>query len=325
LSLEPELRIPIAMMEGVTFGGTSNTQPKRGYSRQAGGGDAGGMPEDNALWEMTDIRERDTNQVKLLWHYDEHPYIRQVAFLCDASVLFLSRQHNDMHVLDISGVTSKLPLPMTYVAPMGLCTSSDGKALAIVDKIGNRESKLYIYRHWGTWTVSELLSPTNLESVCMTNDCKTFISNLMWEKIVKLDQDGQQIWEKSLSGGGTHRPFLDTDENGRVVVSNPKTGLVTILNACGHVIKEFPTEYIKQPRGVCFTSRGLVMVADKEGVHDKDDRTSRRTPTVSLFTADGAYNRCVVKLEASPLHIAIYRDQYLAVATQSRGLYVYYI
>jgi DNA-binding beta-propeller fold protein YncE len=252
------------------------------------------------------------SHAKLLWHYTGHKTIRDLAFISDGSVVFITqgRKYTELCLVDRDGQPGTLPFPAAFTRPLKLASSIDGKTLAVTDWRGDAHSVVILRHDADLWTSWDITTSKQVHSIAVmsTSEC---VCSVGYDTVVRY-RGGKSKWTKSLPGSGMmFLPYLAMYVTGDVIISNPNNNEVSVLNSKGKLEARFPSRFIKWPTGICVNSHGNVLVADQA------------SDVISMFTVGGVFVREVVQLDTQPLDIDLYEDRYLAVSTGDNGILMY--
>ena len=147
------------------------------------------------------------------------------------------------------------------------------------------------------------------ECVCTTRVTATSGNIMMY------NTEGEQVWTKELphtaTGTRSSRVILSTTPSSLIVMCDQNTQNVTVLDASGQELREFPPGFIQKPTSMCVDSQGDVLIYD-DANH-----------TISLFCINGTYVKKILKPDERFEAISVSRDAYLLCKRNHCGLYLY--
>ena len=213
-----------------------------------------------------------------------------------------------------------LPFPTFLTQPLSVYGSPDGTHLAIIDQSeGKRHIIVYskTSRGWSNRKITTTekvvrvaMLPTG-ECVCTTGITATSGNVMMY------NTEGEKVWTKDLPhlapGATPCLVTLSTTPSGLIVMCNENTYKVSVLDASGKSLHQFPTEFIKEPWATCVDSQGDVLVYDAAN------------QTASLFCVDGTFVRKLLTHDVGFTGLSVFRDQYMLGCNHGNGLYLYKI
>ena len=270
-------------------------------------------------------------QLKLLWQIQNPSAAVDIAFLCDRSLLYILQPTDpedhikQLHALEASGRPCDLPFSVALKSPQSVSSTNEGKTIVILDRIYGDESCIYVFQKersrspWLTTNTIDVVLMQWLDKVCSVSasqfSCTTYVDNL----VVAFNERGKKSWEYRLAEEypNIEGKCIDTDPDGNLVVSCPKhdhrNGSTILIDKNGRIINMFPPELLHDPRGVCFTGKRHLIVADwgSDGVF--------------LFSSDWVFIRKVVSLDKKPTCLALLNDKLLAIAFEDGTIKAYSI
>ena len=279
------------------------------------------------------ICQRQEKQSRLMWNHANSSDICDVTFLYDRTLVYISASDNPpvdyektIRAVSAKGRPEDPPLPGVYTSPQSLSSSDDGRTVTMLDRLDGDVNVILVFRNKPSvecWIQTEKISlivmqwldkvvPIGTDQI----SCSTFVGNL----VVTFDRRGNHLWKYSVcpETPNVDGKCMDADTTGTLVISRPSTrvkgGSVILLDNIGDVIREFPSEIVGNPCGVCFTSHGHVLVADWGG------------RAVLLLTAEGVVVRKVLTLDKKPSAITVHNnDRYIAIVFVDKTINIYSI
>ena len=271
---------------------------------------------------------RNSKKCKLKWQNKDHPHVHDATFFGDGFIVYITYEKKDgvaqwdtrkLRVRDLKGNVADLPFPTFLNQPHAVCGSPDG--LAIRDSSeGKRHIIVYSKTSRG-WSNRKITTTENVQRVAMlpTGECvcTTTFSTEYGRKMMMYNTEGETVWTKDLPhpppGATSYGVTLSTTPSGMIIMCDPNTHKVSVLDASGQHLQEFPTEFIKMPLDTCVDSQGDVLV------YDGANRT------VSLFCVDGTFVKKLLTHDVWFGGLSVFRDQYLLGCSGDAGLYLYKI
>ena len=187
----------------------------------------------------------------------------------------------------------------------------------MLDCVGDEESLVVVYSNTSQglmkrqFTTTEKVERVTLlpagECVCTTD--------MPHSRIVMFNREGDQVWSKSLPcaspDAATYPVLLRATPSGLIIVCDLNTHRVTVLDATGNQLREFPPDTIERPYCMCVDTEGDVLIYD-DAKH-----------AVSLFSIDGTYIKKILTTDVGFGVMSLFQDRYMLCKNTLCGLYLY--
>ena len=270
-----------------------------------------------------DTGVRKSNKCELMWHNKDHPSVPDATFIENGLIVYITFSSKDevtrkLRARDLKGNVADLPFPLFVEFPQAVYGSPDGTRLAIIDWSGGKHHIIVYSKTSRGWSNRKITTTENIERVAMlpTGECVCYADvSADSGKVLMYNTEGELVWTKDLPHRASPRILfpvtLSTTPSGLIIVCDKNTHKVTVLDASGQQIHEFPAEFIKDPWATCVDSQGDVLVYDLAN------------QTVSLYCIDGTFVKNILKHTAFLAGLNVFRDHYLLCNGGTEGLHLY--
>ena len=272
---------------------------------------------------------RNSKKCELIWNNKDHPHVHDATFFSDGFIVYITYENKDgvaqwdtckLRVWDLKGNVADLPFPTFLTKPVSVNGSPDGTHLAIIDWSGGKRHIIVYSKTSRGWSNRKITATENVQRVAMlpTGECVcTTRVTATSGNVMMYNTEGEKVWTKDqphpAPGATSYAATLSTTPSGLIVMCDQNTDKVTVLDASGHQLHQFPTEFIKEPWCTCADSQGDVLVYD------------HANRTVSLFCVDGTFVKKLLTHDVGFGGLSVFRDQYLLGNNVIDGLYLYKI
>ena len=212
---------------------------------------------------------RNSKKCELIWNNKDHPHVHDATFFGDGLIVYITYEKKDgviqwdmckLRVRDLEGNVADLPFPTFLISPVSVYGSPDGTHLAIIDESGGKFHIIVYSKTSRGWSNRKITTTESVMRVAMlpTGECvcTTYITATSGN-VMMYSTEGEKVWTKDLphlAPEATSYPVtLSTTPSGLIIMCDGNTHKVTVLDASGQPLQEFPTEFIKVLWATCAT------------------------------------------------------------------------